>query len=654
MTSTLSVPTLGRTGTGRNVNRRRHTRSPRLEPLEERTLLSTVDPELDKMFNGGYVTRDVSPPSMTENSEALAVQTVAVTVGGKPSLQERILWGGTSWVAGKFSYVGNFAVFRQTTTGAIDAAFGKDGVATVDFGGANDSLEKIVVLNPADPNSKILLVGISETNLNSVSTTQSVALARLNANGTLDTTFGTAGKAVFGPSPQKNSFGSYIGDVAIDGAGNIVVVGAGKLPSSRWGVSLYNWIIRCRPGGALDTTFATGGMLIGTPSSADAGYPPDHDRWTDARIAPDGTIDVVGARNRTPTIGHIAPSGKLTDPATTFVTQACPAGPADENMYPGGGGVFQSDGKVVIVDNDRGPTGHSLMVVRNLPDGTIDPSFGTDHRPSDAPPDSLLPGSTTVDFSEYFNAHTNPMPDGSVPYPDLFPGHIYAARTDFSWVMSGGTFDPHGNLIAFGEVSHCDTSSATPDATVVRYNVMLRFLGEASPDGTRAGALDRSFGVDGVSATTFPGFTTGSPGFSDVLARPDGTILAVGGLKRDHLLVRFLSPSTAVAVTGSMGTGAPNANYDHLLARFVLPSSVRAAAAPAADGVGAAVASSATSPPTSPTWPKPAAGSSLSPSRGLASIRAWTSPPRGSRSHPPAAPWGRNAGGPFALYARRR
>src|SRR5262249_25420062 len=62
-------------------------------------------------------------------------------------------------------------------------------------------------------------------------------LLRLNTNGTPDTTFGTGGKATVGVGIQS---------VAIDVSGRIVVAGSGV-------------VARLTTGGALDSTFATNG-----------------------------------------------------------------------------------------------------------------------------------------------------------------------------------------------------------------------------------------------------------------------------------------------------------------------------------------------------------------------------------------------------------
>src|SRR5262249_44265880 len=74
----------------------------------------------------------------------------------------------------------NFALARYNTNGTLDATFGSGGKVITDLGGANDVALGVAVRT----DGKIVAVGRGTT----------FALARYNSNGTLDTTFGNAGK----------------------------------------------------------------------------------------------------------------------------------------------------------------------------------------------------------------------------------------------------------------------------------------------------------------------------------------------------------------------------------------------------------------------------------------------------------------------------
>lgn len=73
----------------------------------------------------------------------------------------------------------NFTVNRFLTTGALDTTFGTNGTAEANFGSLSQGRGLAL-----QPNGKIVMVGAVGTTM---------GLARLHSNGSLDTTFGTAG-----------------------------------------------------------------------------------------------------------------------------------------------------------------------------------------------------------------------------------------------------------------------------------------------------------------------------------------------------------------------------------------------------------------------------------------------------------------------------
>ena len=89
----------------------------------------------------------------------------------------KLLIGGFSGPEG-----GNIQVARLTPNGALDTTFATGGIATIDFGG-DDFGEAMA--RQAD--GRIVVTGRS--------TAAGAVVARLNANGSLDAGFGTAGKA---------------------------------------------------------------------------------------------------------------------------------------------------------------------------------------------------------------------------------------------------------------------------------------------------------------------------------------------------------------------------------------------------------------------------------------------------------------------------
>ena len=87
-------------------------------------------------------------------------------------------------VAGDGGAPGTFCVARLRANGAFDTTFGSGGRRTIDFGGDSGSLRGAAL----QADGKILLAGRSDLQ---------VAVARLNPSGSLDTTFSGDGKKLF-------------------------------------------------------------------------------------------------------------------------------------------------------------------------------------------------------------------------------------------------------------------------------------------------------------------------------------------------------------------------------------------------------------------------------------------------------------------------
>jgi uncharacterized delta-60 repeat protein len=107
----------------------------------------------------------------------------------------------------------NFAAVRYLADGALDPAFGGDGKVQVSF----DSCCQFANRALLQRDGKIVLVGFADTE----SSDSDFLLARLNANGALDATFGNAGRV-------RTSFGDLNGGAygaLLQPDGRIVAVG---------------------------------------------------------------------------------------------------------------------------------------------------------------------------------------------------------------------------------------------------------------------------------------------------------------------------------------------------------------------------------------------------------------------------------------------
>ena len=172
-------------------------------------------------------------------------------------------------------------VHAQTRSGTLDASFGTGGKVTTDFAGAGDGAGPIAV----QPDGKLVAAGAATINGQ-----VDFALARYNSDGTLDTSFGTAGRVTtdFGSPWEAPSA------LAIQGDGKIVVAGFTEVGQfAAFAVARYN------SDGTLDTTFGGGGKAItgfANDTNLVALGPVSAQAYSVA-VQPDGKIVVAGYAN---------------------------------------------------------------------------------------------------------------------------------------------------------------------------------------------------------------------------------------------------------------------------------------------------------------------------------------------------------------------
>ena len=114
-----------------------------------------------------------------------------------------------------------FAITRYNSNGIQDATFGKRGLATVDFGSFDQTARSLLL----QPDGKLVAIGFADTE----SSDSDFLVARINSNGTLDSTFGTAGEV-------RTSFGDLNGgaNAGLQQAdGKIVAVGFIATPTRK-------------------------------------------------------------------------------------------------------------------------------------------------------------------------------------------------------------------------------------------------------------------------------------------------------------------------------------------------------------------------------------------------------------------------------------
>ncbi len=233
--------------------------------------------------------------------------------------------------------------------GTLDPTFGIGGKAIATVPGNYSSGECIA--EQAD--GKIIVGG---------ATPGFALLARFNADGTLDSGFGTNGLVLTDADESNDSFGA----VAVQPDGRIVAGGV-RFNNASDGRAI---IARYMPDGTLDNGFGTNG--IRTINIAGA-----LDSFVKAlAVQPDGRIAVLG-EYWTGTTWRI------------FVTRLLATGVPDGNfgllqpvIVPGnneyaGDLALQADGKWVICGQSQSPGNGGFYVARIDPDGLFDSSFGT-------------------------------------------------------------------------------------------------------------------------------------------------------------------------------------------------------------------------------------------------------------------------------------
>jgi uncharacterized delta-60 repeat protein len=214
----------------------------------------TLGGGLDTTFGGdGKVTTNFGPGTDWVNALAVQPDGKIVAVGAdRPARGDNL----------------RLALARYNTDGSLDASFSGDGKLTTNFTSGYDYAEDVVL----QTDGKIIVAGEARGQF---------ALARYDAEGRLDSTFGGDGKA-------KTDLNSGVDDatsVAIQGDGKIIAAGwSGPARSNDYRFA----VVRYDSDGGLDTTFSGDGKVT-------TNFTRGFDYGWDMALQADGRIVVVGA-----------------------------------------------------------------------------------------------------------------------------------------------------------------------------------------------------------------------------------------------------------------------------------------------------------------------------------------------------------------------
>lgn len=396
----------------------------------------------------------------------------------------------------------------------LDASFGNGGVATAGPGG------EIKAIALQSDGRIVAAIGN--------------ALARYNADGSLDTSFGANGSvaSVLGADGNNQIF-----DVLVQPDGRIVAVGKARtVGASSLGDDFA--AARLNADGSRDAGFNGGQALqvdwIGGP-----------DRATHVLLQPDGRIVLAGFATTTLT--------STTDDTGFAVARLNADGALDSGFGSGGraaaeigsidfgyAAALQSDGKIVVagrVSYSRGDES-DVGVVRFNADGTLDNGFGSN-------------GTRTFDLSANWDEATAiaVQPDGK-----LVLAVAYSDVGNFAFGLLRLTTTGERDA-AFGSdgfvIRHIGSGNDSPNAIVLQADGRIVLAGHAVNTATSFDVALARFGPNGVPDTSFGNngaqvfdLFNSADGVNDLLLQPDGRLVAAGsarnGLVTLPLLLRLV------------------------------------------------------------------------------------------------------------------
>jgi uncharacterized delta-60 repeat protein len=346
-----------------------------------------------------------------------------------------------------------FGVVKYNANGTLDTSFGTDGQAAAGFPGFSAEPSSIFV----QPDGNIVVAGTEA---------EDPAVAEFNANGTLDTSFGSGGEATTHfPSGIATNAGIDSANTVLvqpDGeiliGGGLVTCGPKKTPCvADYALALFE------PDGTLDTSFGSGGFAEQQAgSNSDGVIALGEDSAGDIFVQNNNTSDTIG--DSQPSLGEYSPAG-VPDATVTF--------PSSDSITVSSTGVgFQPNGTY--------PVGQTVSVITSVGHSTYDVQVELD---------SLPAGAASASFN------SSPFAYASGVAANLVSGTV---------VGPSGDVDVYGSTCALFKHGVCQNGQLS--------------LAQLTPTGS----LDSTFGTGGI--ITIPD-SSDSDILTSLATQPDGDIL---------------------------------------------------------------------------------------------------------------------------------
>jgi uncharacterized delta-60 repeat protein len=297
------------------------------------------DGSLDNGFGtGGLVSTEVS---FYSSAEAVIIQP-----------DGKILIGGT-YHTGDFANIYHLLVARYLPNGTLDNTFGTNGLAMPEPGFSEELTDMVL-----QQDGKIVVGGGFSDDISMG--LQSFMVARFNANGSLDQSFGTSGITVTAINTT-----SQIVDIALQADGKIIAAGRSGLYDPNVDDYMDFTLARYTSQGLPDATFGTNGIVkTNVINSAP-------DILQSMILQPDGKIVAAGSYGSKHYMVRYIDNGSLDSPFGTNGIAVHTGIPARLHL------ARRSNGKLITAGAMVDDEGNSDFLLNGyLDNGTTDNSFG--------------------------------------------------------------------------------------------------------------------------------------------------------------------------------------------------------------------------------------------------------------------------------------